>query len=108
MRSLNNLLIYNMCTCLKNLSADILKAQSENNPQNTIEPIERLEGDGFQHMTFPISDNAIGSSRMYMPFCYRYTFKKVDGTSSKIKKANVSMVFSYCPFCGENLSKDSK
>jgi hypothetical protein len=87
-----------MCDCINTVTEKILAKQAEQKPERTILPLEEFDGEGLGNRAFTFGSG--DGYKMFVPFVYRYTFKKTNGETSKTRKETVNMFFTYCPFCG--------
>ena len=89
-----------MCNCIKEVAKVALEhAAKQMNPsidEKLLGPEENWN-QGVQNVGFLIG----GGLRLKTDIVFTTDFKKKDGSRSKPKKSHISLVFTYCPFCGK-------
>lgn len=84
-----------MCKCIEESEENIRKHIVAQNDFK--EGFEMLEGKYQNRPWLMLGD---GSIKLYSTFKYTYTFKKVNGETSKAKSETVNIFHAYCPICG--------
>jgi hypothetical protein len=89
-----------MCNCKAEIEAQLLERFKAKYPDAQDHRVS------LQGYVFAISGNTM-TLHPYMPIKYgaRHTNKKTGREVWKNEKGN--MVFSFCPFCGQNFAKDA-
>ena len=81
------------CDCFSKVAENI-KAKVTSDESKKQKGYNMLKGNWEHRSIYP-------KVRLYSDFIIESTFEKKDGTTSKPKKENVSIFYSYCPFCGK-------
>ncbi len=96
------------CNCIKDVSERILEhatKQALEKNETIILPIRDWDDEGMRNWAFSMGNRdgvtTISSKKLKTDFVYRSTFKKKDGTDSKPRPYHISLMFTYCPFCGK-------
>jgi len=87
---------YNKCNCINDLSLKIieLRINKKENPK------------GYKITDAEWENIAFYPKRMlYSNFKVKSIFEKKDGTMSKEKTENISIFYSFCPFCGKKIDQ---
>jgi len=84
------------CNCMKEV-ADKCKEHMSQKEINT-SGFKICESDWENKTWFPVN-------RLYANFIIKSTFTKKNGSESIPKSSHVTVLFSYCPFCGKPYPK---
>lgn len=91
-----------MCDCITKVETNLLNHLKEQNPTKTYEETNSFEGTGFQTKTLLFDSMQYALSQEIK---VKSSFTKVNGEQSKPKTETFKITHSFCPFCGEKLSK---
>ena len=80
------------CNCISKLAEDI-KAQITTSQTQKQKGYNLIRGKWENLNWFP-------KFRLYSNYIIESTFEKKDGSTSKLKKDHVVILYTYCPFCG--------
>ena len=99
-----------MCDCIKTTTEVITKSMHDKcvEKNETMLEIKNWDGEGLQGTTFAFGNNGLSGEFLKTDFIFKSTFKKKNGTDSKPKNNHVSIIYTYCPFCGVKYRKDSE
>lgn len=86
------------CTCRADLEKSLLDRFVAHQPEGSGHSIE-LQGYGFAI----VGDSMISAPFMEYKATAKFPVKKTGGTKEKTVRGN--MMFSFCPFCGQKISK---
>lgn len=93
-----------MCDCIKTMSETILshvKVDIENEPG-----FQKIEDSYFKNRVYTLSDNGLNTSPILLPFKVEYTRKAKRPGNVRTYKKEISILTSFCPFCGHEYGKD--
>ena len=87
------------CDCIKEVEAKSLNRIKDKNPGWDVDKTNRWDDTGLMPVThlFGYGDSVA------FEFKYRYTFKKVNGQTSNPRTGKISIIPTFCPFCGRKL-----
>lgn len=88
-----------MCDCIKTLETKTLEMVKEQKDG------EFTKGK-ITPSCYPVIDNQFKDRITHSEYEFMFAPKKKDSTIGMPKKQTVSIMHSYCPFCGEKHSKD--
>ena len=86
----------NTCNCITDVAQKLTELMIEKNPGAEI-----VESVTFENISWLFTDNGT-MEVLNNPVKGKYSIK------GKVKKWNISMMPTYCPFCGKKLKKEEK
>ncbi len=85
------------CDCIKTAAESVQKHVTDQRSKEQ-KGFQVTDGEWKNKSWYP-------TTRLYAPFNVTSTFQKVDGSTSKPKKEEIPVFFSFCPFCGKEYIK---
>ena len=95
-----------MCDCINTITkntTEYIQKRSTERKQDML-PIDTCLDEGLQNTTYlyPMDGNTLQTNELLKTeFTFRVINLKKDGTFSKPRKESISIIFTYCPFCGK-------
>lgn len=100
-----------MCNCIKDAEDKFFAHATKlcQDGKETIQPIKSWDGEGLLNTTFAMgAKGGISGHVMKTDYVFKSTFIKKDGSVSKPRNHHMTIVFSFCPFCGKPYKEEPK
>lgn len=87
-----------MCGCMENIRLDLEKRVKTDDKYNSLVNLRVVN----ENIALMFCDDNTVKSKPYMNFVVTGTYETRSG-NKRTKRENLSVTFSYCPFCGERI-----
>jgi len=95
-----------MCNCIKETEERLRKHMIDQlTERNLLKSEDDVDNAQFK-TSHIINDGNISIHQLYSTFYFDYYRRKKDGSKyANLTKEKVSLIYNYCPFCGEKIKK---